>query len=117
MKDNSAKEYEPLILGYARGHAGMAETVNQIKLLKQAGCQRIVFGEDRFLDCLDQLHAGDTLIACGNYAVPISLPEFVEFMHECESKGIGFCTLKEGDYVNADLSNPDTNPQMRIFDS
>jgi len=108
-------EYEPLILGYTSGEVGMTDTVNQIKALKQAGCQRIVFGENRFLDCIDELHEGDTLIACGLNALQCNLPDFVTFMKDCESKGVGFCTLKEGDFVDADLSNPDTTPQMQLF--
>ncbi len=116
MSDNSFMEYEPSILGYANGKIGMPDTVSQLKALKRAGCQRIVFGEKRFLNCLNELHEGDTLVACGLYALPCSLPDFVTFMHDCESKGVGFCTLKEGDFVNADLSNPDTAPQMKLFE-
>jgi len=29
---------------------------------------------------------------------------------------VGFCTLKEGDFTDADLSNPDTTPQMQLFE-
>ena len=57
--------YEPLILGYTCGDVGMPDTVNHIKALKQAGCKRIIFGENRFLCCLEELNEGDTLVACG----------------------------------------------------
>jgi len=108
-------EYEPLILGYTGGVVDTPETVAQIESLKQAGCQRIVIGENRFLNCIDELHAGDALVACGLYALPCNLPDLVTFMKGCESKGVGFCTLKEGDFTDADLSNPDITPQMQLF--
>lgn len=108
-------EYKPLILGYTSGEAGMSDTVNQIKALKQAGCKRIIIGENQFLGCLEELHVGDTLVACGLNAIPCAMHEFVTFMHDFESKGVGFCTLAEGDFTDADLSNPDTTPQMQLF--
>ena len=115
MRNNDVREYEPSILGYTCGEVGMSETVEQIKALKKAGCNRIIIGENGFLECLDGLHEGDTLIACGLYALPWNLPDFVTFMKDCETKGVGFCTLKEGDFVDADLSNPDTTPQMQLL--
>lgn len=115
MNGNCVKDYEPLILGHTKSLAGMSDTVTQVRSLKQAGCKRIIFGEDRFSNCLEELHAGDTLVACGLYALPCSLPEFVTFMNDCEDKGVGFCTLKEGDFVNTDLSNPDKTPQMKFI--
>jgi DNA invertase Pin-like site-specific DNA recombinase len=115
MSNNNVREYEPSIVGYTCGEVGMSETVEQINALKKAGCRQIVTGEDHFLSCLNELHEGDTLIACGLYALPCSLPDFVGFIKNCENKGVGFCTLKEGDFVDADLSNPDTTPQMQLF--
>ncbi len=109
-------EYKPLILGYTCGEVGMTDTVNQIKALKQAGCKRIIIGESRFPGCLEELNEGDTLIACGINVVPCALHEFVTFMKDCESKGVGFCTLAEGDFTDADLSNPNTAPQMQLFE-
>ena len=108
-------EYEPLILGYTSGEVGMPDTDNQIKILKQAGCHRIIIGENRFLGCIEALNEGDTLIACGLKSIPCGLDEFVSYMNDFESRGVGFCTLKEGDFIDADLSNPDTAPQIQLF--
>jgi len=116
MSDRHLKEYEPLILGYASGKAGAPDTTIQIEDLKKSGCQRVVVGKDCFLDCLSELHEGDTLVASGLYDVTCNLPDFVTLMKDFENKGVGFCTLKEGDFVNADLSNPDTTPQMKLVE-
>ena len=116
MSDGNLKEYEPLILGYASGKAGTPEISIQIEGLKKSGCHRVVVGEDRFLDCLSELHEGDTLVVCGLYDLTCNLPDFVTLMKAFENKGVGFCTLEEGDFVNADLSNPDTTPQIQLFE-
>lgn len=95
--------YDPLILGYTNGEVSMSSTINQIKALKQAGCHRIIFGKKEFVKCIEELKKGDTLVACSLKSIPCVLGEFVSHMNDFERKGVGFCTLKEGDFIDADL--------------
>ncbi|MBL4744489.1 MAG: recombinase family protein [Cycloclasticus sp.] len=92
-----------LAIGFIRADAPRSEKLRQIKRLRRANIIRMMYQEIKLDACLKYIKKGETLIVCALSDLSGSLPEFVEFMNECESKGVGFCALKEGDFVNADL--------------
>lgn len=104
------------VIGFIPASATRNEKLRQIKRLNRANILRMIYHEKSFPACLDQLNCGETLIGCALSDMKgTSLPEFSEFMKACTNKGVGFGTLKEGDFVDADLSNPDVTPQLRLF--
>ncbi len=92
-----------MAIGFIRASAPRSEKLRQIKRLRRANIIRMMYQERMPNDCLKYIKKGETLVVCALSDLAGKLPEFVEFLNECESKGVGFCALKEGDFVNANL--------------
>ena len=92
-----------MIIGYARVSTDDQSTLNQIPLLKKAGCERIYeetasgakWNRPQLQDCLKHLRPGDTLVVWKLDRLSRSLRDLLQIMDQIDKAGATFKSVTE----------------------
>jgi DNA invertase Pin-like site-specific DNA recombinase len=91
------------LIGYARVSTADQTTRPQLDALRAAGCAEVfedvlsgsLDDRDGLQTCLDELHAGDTLVVARLDRLGRSMPHLVSTVHGLAARGVGFRSLAE----------------------
>jgi len=108
-------------VGYAQGSVLEQDVLQQMKVLKRAGCKYIFpdWGNETqekrsgLQEALKHLHEGDTLVVCKLKALGSSTANLIEVIKGLKKQGVGFKSVQD----NIDIASNNSEQLYNIFNS